>query len=202
MNHSTNHTFDKLREYEKRSRKFEPDAQGPGASADEWSGVTFSLGDTRLACRVGRVTEILSCPQATPMPGADDRIIGPANVRGELLTRDGRNEQEWIRLGTDLRAHSQQLAKSAGEALKRIESVSKDLSSMIEGISQEAQAQSEVAKQIASQMNSIRDVSLQTSEGRDQTARSKGRLADLVRKLGDSVADFKLPKFERPERDA
>ena len=87
-------------------------------------------------------------------------------------------------------------AEDAGEALKRIESVSKDLSSMIEGISQEAQAQSEVAKQIASQMNSIRDVSIQTSEGSKQTAQSMGRLADLVHKLSDSVADFKLPKIE------
>jgi twitching motility protein PilJ len=92
-------------------------------------------------------------------------------------------------------------AEDAGEALKRIESVSKDLSSMIEGISQEAQAQSEVAKQIASQMNSIRDVSIQTSEGSNQTAQSMGRLADLVHKLSDSVADFKLPKIEGTGRD-
>jgi twitching motility protein PilJ len=93
-------------------------------------------------------------------------------------------------------------AEDAGEALKRIESVSKDLSSMIEGISQEAQAQSEVAIQIASQMNSIRDVSIQTSEGSDQTARSMGRLADLVHKLSDSVADFKLPRIDDSGRDA
>ena len=93
-------------------------------------------------------------------------------------------------------------AEDAGEALKRIESVSKDLSSMIEQISQEAQAQSEVAIQIAGQMNSIRDVSIQTSEGSNQTAQSMGRLADLVHKLSDSVADFKLPQSEGSERDA
>jgi twitching motility protein PilJ len=92
-------------------------------------------------------------------------------------------------------------AEDAGEALKRIESVSKDLSSMIEQISQEAQAQSEVAIQIAGQMNSIRDVSIQTSEGSNQTAQSMGRLADLVHKLSDSVADFKLPKTEGSGRD-
>jgi twitching motility protein PilJ len=93
-------------------------------------------------------------------------------------------------------------AEDAGEALKRIESVSKDLSSMIEEISQEAQAQSEVAIQIAGQMNSIRDVSIQTSEGSNQTAQSMGRLADLVHKLSDSVADFKLPHTEDTGRDA
>jgi twitching motility protein PilJ len=85
-------------------------------------------------------------------------------------------------------------AEDAGEALQRIESVSKDLSRLIEDISQEAQAQSETATQVAGQMNSIRDVSIQTSGGSKQTAQAMGRLADLVHKLSESVADFKLPK--------
>jgi len=85
-------------------------------------------------------------------------------------------------------------AEDAGEALKRIESVSKDLSAMIESIAQEAQTQSETATRVANQMNSIRDVSIQTYEGSNQTAQSMGRLADLVQKLSDSVADFKLPE--------
>jgi twitching motility protein PilJ len=85
-------------------------------------------------------------------------------------------------------------AEDAGEALKRIETVSKDLSKLIEGISQEAQSHSEKATQIADLMKSIRDVSIQTSEGSNQTAQSMGRLADLVHKLRESVADFKLPE--------
>jgi len=93
-------------------------------------------------------------------------------------------------------------AEDAGEALKRIESVSKDLSSLIEDISQEAQTQSEVATRIAEQMNSIRDVSIRTSEGSNQTALAMGRLADLVHKLSDSVADFKLPEKEEVGHDA
>ena len=93
-------------------------------------------------------------------------------------------------------------AEDAGEALKRIESVSKDLSSLIEDISQEAQAQSAVATRIAEQMNSIRDVSIRTSEGSNQTAQAMGRLADLVHKLSDSVADFKLPSTGRNGHDA
>jgi twitching motility protein PilJ len=92
--------------------------------------------------------------------------------------------------------------EDAGEALQRIESVSKDLSRMIEDISQEAQSQSETATEVAGQMNSIRDVSIQTSEGSKQTAQSMGRLADLVHKLRDSVADFKLPKTGESENDA
>jgi twitching motility protein PilJ len=85
-------------------------------------------------------------------------------------------------------------AEDAGEALKRIESVSKDLSAMIEAIAAEAQTQSETATRVADQMNSIRDVSIQTYEGSNQTAQYMGRLADLVHKLSDSVADFKLPR--------
>jgi twitching motility protein PilJ len=93
-------------------------------------------------------------------------------------------------------------AEDAGEALQRIESVSKDLSRLIEDISQEAQSQSETATRIAEQMNSIRDVSIQTSEGSDKSAQSMGRLADLVHKLSDSVADFKLPKPRGDGNDA
>jgi twitching motility protein PilJ len=85
-------------------------------------------------------------------------------------------------------------AEDAGEALLRIESVSKDLSRLIEEISTEAQAQSETATQVAVQMNAIRDVSIKTSEGTNQTALAMGKLADLVSELSDSVADFKLPR--------
>jgi len=42
-------------------------------------------------------------------------------------------------------------------------------------------------------MISIRDVSIRTSEGSNQTAHSMGHLADLVQKISESVADFKLP---------
>ena len=93
-------------------------------------------------------------------------------------------------------------AEDAGEALKRIESVSKDLSSLIEDISQEAQTQSAVATRIAEQMNSIRDVSIRTSEGSNETAQAMGRLADLVHKLSESVADFKLPSTGGKGHDA
>jgi twitching motility protein PilJ len=92
-------------------------------------------------------------------------------------------------------------AEDAGEALKRIESVSKDLSALIEDISGESQSQSETATQVAEQMNSIRDVSIQTSEGSNQTALAMGRLTDLVEKLSDSVADFKLPRTEGSSND-
>jgi twitching motility protein PilI len=86
MNQVTNSAFAKLLEYEKRSRSFEPDLQSAGTPENEWSGITFSVGSARLACNIGRISEILPCPPSTPVPGAKDWIIGLANVRGELLT--------------------------------------------------------------------------------------------------------------------
>ena len=89
-----------------------------------------------------------------------------------------------------------QKAEDAGEALERIESVSNDLSRLIAENSKEAQEQSRTATQVAGEMQEIRDISIQTSEGTNQTARSMGTLASLVGQLRESVADFKLPVRE------
>ena len=78
--------FGKLLEYEKRGAQFQPGAKNGGGRSEEWSGITFGLGEARLACNIDRVAEILPCPQSTPVPGAKAWIAGLANVRGELLT--------------------------------------------------------------------------------------------------------------------
>lgn len=81
-----NAAFAKLQEYEQRSDAFTPGrGQGHGPMG-EWSGITFRLGESRLACDSDRIQEILSFPQATPVPGAKPWILGLANVRGALLT--------------------------------------------------------------------------------------------------------------------
>ena len=81
-----NSAFAKLLEYEKRGARFEAGGKSGGGPSEEWAGITFGLGDDRLACNIERITEILPCPQATPVPGAKPWIVGLANVRGELLT--------------------------------------------------------------------------------------------------------------------
>lgn len=81
-----NTAFQKLYEYEKRASGFTPGSKEGGGPSDEWSGVVFSVGDSKLACNIDRIGEILPCPQSTPVPGAKSWIIGLANVRGELLT--------------------------------------------------------------------------------------------------------------------
>jgi twitching motility protein PilJ len=88
------------------------------------------------------------------------------------------------------------LAEDAGEALESIENVSNDLAGLIAKISTQAQEESKNATRIAGMMNSIRDISIQTTEGTGQTAKSVANLAELVRDLRDSVADFKLPEDE------
>jgi len=87
-------------------------------------------------------------------------------------------------------------AEDAGEALESIEKVSTDLAKLIQDISTQAQLQSQNAGKIARLMNSIRDVSIQTSEGTSKTAKSVVSLANLVRGLRESVSDFKLPEDE------
>ena len=71
-----NAAFQKLIEYEKRAAKFSPGSRDGSGPSDEWSGVVFSAGDSRLACNIDRIGEILPCPQSTPVPGAKPWIIG------------------------------------------------------------------------------------------------------------------------------
>jgi twitching motility protein PilI len=78
--------FAKLIEYEKRSETFSPGSSRISSPAQEWSGVTFALGESRLACNIDQIHEILPIPASTPVPGAKPWIIGLANVRGSLLT--------------------------------------------------------------------------------------------------------------------
>ena len=81
-----NAAFAKLLDYEKRSEKFSPGTTDGIGPAHEWSGVTFAVGESRLACNIERVHEILPVPASTPVPGAKPWILGLANVRGSLLT--------------------------------------------------------------------------------------------------------------------
>lgn len=88
------------------------------------------------------------------------------------------------------------LAEDAGSALEQIERVSADLSTLIQGISQEAQEHSATATDLSGQMHEIRDVSIRTSTGSKRTAEAVENLAEEVLKLRETVADFKLPKAD------
>lgn len=86
MAQGTSESFSRLLEYDKRSTQFTPGTQGGQGPSQEWSGVTFRVGEHRMACNIDEIAEIIPLPQSTPVPGAKPWILGLANVRGELLT--------------------------------------------------------------------------------------------------------------------
>ncbi len=86
------------------------------------------------------------------------------------------------------------MAEDAGTALEQIESVSTDLSTLIDGVSEEAHAQSATATEISELMKRVQKISIQSSKGSTQAATSVEKLAELVMQLSDSVTDFKLPE--------
>ena len=112
---SQKQAFAKLLDYARRGESFKPGASsGPGQS-DEWSGVTFRLGEERLACNITRVQEILAPPAPTSVPGAKPWILGLANVRGALMTVV---DLPWFLTGkpTTLTARSRVLSTSLQKA--------------------------------------------------------------------------------------
>jgi twitching motility protein PilJ len=87
------------------------------------------------------------------------------------------------------------MAEDAGVALKEIETVSTELSNLIKGISNSTKQQSNVALSVSDSMNVIQEITLQTSEGTDETSASLAALNELSGELGRSVSGFKLPSF-------
>ena len=85
------------------------------------------------------------------------------------------------------------MAEDAGEALKEIEDVSGELSRLIQGISDSAKQQSIVANNVSQSMTVIQEITLQTSEGTEETSSALDALNDLSSELSRSVSGFKLP---------
>jgi twitching motility protein PilJ len=85
------------------------------------------------------------------------------------------------------------LAQDAGVALEKIESVSQELSGLIDKISAEANRQASSASEVSKAMQTIKDMTHENASGTMTTAGSVGQLAELAVELRDSVAGFKLP---------
>lgn len=85
------------------------------------------------------------------------------------------------------------MAEDAGEALTRIEDVSTELASLIQGISDSASQQATVATDVSNTMNIIQEITVQTSDGSAETSTSIGNLSEMANELRKSVAGFKLP---------
>ena len=89
-----------------------------------------------------------------------------------------------------------EMAEDAGVALKEIEDVSAQLSKRIHTISDAAKKQLSVASNVSETMNVIQEITLQTSEGTEETSASLDTLNVLSSELRRSVSGFKLPSVD------
>ena len=77
--------FDLLQELEKRTLKRSAGLPMLDEVQEEWVGVGFRIGDSKLIASMSDVKEILDMPEFTLVPGVKSWIVGVANVRGSLL---------------------------------------------------------------------------------------------------------------------
>jgi len=74
-----------LRDLEKRSRRHAVGLPMQLEIQNTWSGVGFRIDDIHLVTEMNMVSEILSIPEFTKIPGAQPWVRGLANVRGTLI---------------------------------------------------------------------------------------------------------------------
>jgi twitching motility protein PilJ len=84
------------------------------------------------------------------------------------------------------------LSDEAGQSLREIEQVSNELATLINSISTSTQVQTDMASEVASVMEDILKITVQTTEGTRLTSNSIGQLNALAKDLRGSVAGFKL----------
>ncbi len=85
------------------------------------------------------------------------------------------------------------LAENAGGALEEIETVSQQMSELINGMTAQTERQTQDASHISETMGSIREITEQTAAGTQATGRAIARMAELGVQLRASVSGFTLP---------
>ena len=78
--------FEKLAEYYGRCRHQARDLPSQQDLVRYWSGIGFVLDEVRYVAPLEEVSEILSVPSYTRVPGVLNWMKGVANVRGRLMT--------------------------------------------------------------------------------------------------------------------
>jgi twitching motility protein PilJ len=86
------------------------------------------------------------------------------------------------------------LAEGAGDALKEIENVSSYIADITQKMAESAKLQADGATQIRTNMGVIKEITIQTKEGTNQSAASIDTLAEMSDELSRSVAGFRLPE--------
>lgn len=82
---NTSDPFDVLRDLERRKVKGPIDLPALDQVEEDWVGIAFRIGDSRLISSMSDVKEILELPEVTLVPGVKSWVVGVANVRGSLL---------------------------------------------------------------------------------------------------------------------
>lgn len=82
---NTSNPFDLLLDLEKRTLEHSAGLPTLDEVQEEWVGVGFRVGDSKLIASMSDVKEILDVPEFTLVPGVKSWIVGVANVRGSLL---------------------------------------------------------------------------------------------------------------------
>ena len=91
-------------------------------------------------------------------------------------------------------------AQDAGVALEEIESVSTSLAELIQNISNAARQQAASAGHVSNTMGVIQEITSQTANGTEATAKSVGALAEMANEMRVSVEFFKLPGESKSSR--
>ena len=86
MNAAASAAFIKLADYFVRCRQQTADLPMQEDAVDYWSGVGFTLDQRHFVAPMDEVSEILSVPAYTRVPGVMQWMKGVANVRGRLMT--------------------------------------------------------------------------------------------------------------------
>ena len=121
--------------------------------------------------------------------GEATRLIGALvkTIQGD--THDAVAAMEKSTLGV---VEGAKLSDVAGQSLREIEQVSNELAALINSISTSTQVQTDMASEVASVMQDILRITVQTTEGTRLTANSIALLTGLTSDLRGSVAGFKL----------
>ena len=82
---NTNDPFDLLLDLEQRTIEGCKGLPTIDLVEEDWVGVGFRVGDSRLIASMSDVKEILELPEVTTVPGVKSWVVGVANVRGSLL---------------------------------------------------------------------------------------------------------------------
>lgn len=92
------------------------------------------------------------------------------------------------------------LAQGAGEALDDIEKVSRELAALVEEISMAAQNQSKSAAEITSSMETIQDITTETSRVTETTSEFIMNLGLLTERLQKAVSGFSLERSKQGKK--